>query len=1376
MTKKSKIRILLFAFVTVVMIPFLTVMASELSRDSFSLSGDWKAKFSNQDVKNRLVPIEDSNQYTSYLTSSLEYEIMSFQVDYTLEAAAGITEIYLFKDTNLLSSDTILNVQYYTSEDRDVTIEHNESQSFNLKNVDGYTEGETITKAILEYSVAEGELFTDPVEELPLVTFNMWNPEAKDGSGTITQHITSLSYMKDGQVYYEEDAGFDINDDYNLSDTFVSPSSMAIGQLENSSEIVLESSLDKESYIPKESGVYKISTYNNGEGNLGETIVDIAIPKKGDGNSSPFSMFLNGMVILTGKDFASTSTSVQYSVDGNTWLNLTDNYSEISFVRIFSQGNSVGVTNKIEIPFKVDDLIDNQEASLDASVVTKVSYTKDSDDAINIEDAKTIQVQRVELQGTISVEKSSTFAGDILTASPNLTNSIVPGELASTYNWQWYRGDELVEGASGNSYMLTAEDYEKDIRVQITGTGNYYGNVEATITMGVIISGEVAISGTPMAKKTLIADIESITPAGTPLEYQWYSNGEAIDGANSKEYKLTLDDIGSLIHVSVYGAGLNTGKISSEEMGPIHEPTPEIKVVGDKIIVENNESDLFKITYQWTGETEIGYSDWGEFEKRSNFITQWSNISAANKELETFGGVGWYTVLAFYKNDNKVFITETLYVDESNINSKGFTISYTDEKNLMGNTNQYLYYYAGEENSCVYNWGQFQAKSNKKYETVKLYQPTKSFDFKVEQTGWYTVCVMAENGNRYYNVYVELSEDEGYNRPKLQIVDKTITAYDSEPAITLIEYIKGIAENPGEFNRLFEEGEIEKGLSDTNGVTVEGFGDYSLRITNELGQVYYFKTIITEGPELNYDNLNNTITEAEDLIANPQISINGKHDENGKIMEVRSDYTNKEALDSLFAEIARVKALTGNFSRQSDIDKAQESLQQVIKAYNSSLKKVAIGFVSSNEDNISIGAPKELGGKITKILYRSNVEKTGLQGGILHNWTVFSASTSVTAQKSSLEFENVPGGIYSFLVFYQTDDGVTTSYYEDVVVSDSNNMILSATMTLLDMIAESYDLLNEYPNVTGKNYDLLYGAIIKATKIVQNIEGNYNFNNYISAGRNLASAITSFKKSVEAVEPVPFAEHDLHTIEANNGNFIVSSKDTNGENDLISVAYAKGTYDKWLTFREADYTSIAANGKDVEFSVAYNEEYTVLMKYRDGTSEYKQITVTDIYLPFAIEEMDGYLKLTNRDEDITRIGYSYGENLDSFSEDFIWTDLDLEKISLPILDNGIHTVCVLMEDGAVYYDTIMISSLTSPVMLESDTDTLTIIDYTWDLTTGAYIKGDYQTWEEVRDSATYISPSIPFDCSKMEAGKYTFFLWGKDGRQYRLVYDYQKEV
>lgn len=175
-----------------------------------------------------------------------------------------------------------------------------------------------------------------------------------------------------------------------------------------------------------------------------------------------------------------------------------------------------------------------------------------------------------ELKVSISVEGSGSTDGEVATGAV-LKASVVPAGATVTY--QWMRDDSNIQDATGASYTVADADAGKAIRVKVTGTGLYTGQVVSSDAITVqaaqeveklevaITSGGAVVSGNVPTGTALSA---AVTPAGAKVSYQWYVSGSAVAAATGSNYTVRDEDAGGTIYVTVTGTeGAYSGKVAS---------------------------------------------------------------------------------------------------------------------------------------------------------------------------------------------------------------------------------------------------------------------------------------------------------------------------------------------------------------------------------------------------------------------------------------------------------------------------------------------------------------------------------------------------------------------------------------------------------------------------------------------------------------------------------------------------------------------------------------------------------------------------------------------------------------------------------------------
>ncbi len=206
-------------------------------------------------------------------------------------------------------------------------------------------------------------------------------------------------------------------------------------------------------------------------------------------------------------------------------------------------------------------------------------------------------------------------------------------------SFQWFRDNEIIDGETSMTYVLTQNDVGSNIHAVATYLDDFDEPSQVVSnTMGPIAnandlpSGSVNLSGTAREGETLtvtnsLGDIDGISGS---INYQWYRNGEVIDGANSENYQLTQLDVGATIYVVAnyvddYGTAEN---MSSNILGPVENsndtPTGSVTISGvaregEILTAANTLADVDGISqpivYQWlrdgtiiAGETNTNYS------------------------------------------------------------------------------------------------------------------------------------------------------------------------------------------------------------------------------------------------------------------------------------------------------------------------------------------------------------------------------------------------------------------------------------------------------------------------------------------------------------------------------------------------------------------------------------------------------------------------------------------------------------------------------------------------------------------------------------------------------------------------------------------------
>ncbi len=148
--------------------------------------------------------------------------------------------------------------------------------------------------------------------------------------------------------------------------------------------------------------------------------------------------------------------------------------------------------------------------------------------------------------------------GSILTAN---TGAWTPAPVGIAF--QWKRAGINIPGATGPTYLLSAEDQGRTITVSAVGSKVGFTPVTKTSVATASVAAPPAatltatptptISGTAQIDNELTVTTGVWAPDPVALSIQWLRNGVAIPGANSTTYTPGSADVGKTIRVSVKG-------------------------------------------------------------------------------------------------------------------------------------------------------------------------------------------------------------------------------------------------------------------------------------------------------------------------------------------------------------------------------------------------------------------------------------------------------------------------------------------------------------------------------------------------------------------------------------------------------------------------------------------------------------------------------------------------------------------------------------------------------------------------------------------------------------------------------------------------------
>ena len=209
---------------------------------------------------------------------------------------------------------------------------------------------------------------------------------------------------------------------------------------------------------------------------------------------------------------------------------------------------------------------------LNKAIKVSVTFTDDDGYTATLTSAATGSVARPANQAPTGLPTitGTVQVGETLTAD---TSAISDGNglTSVSYSYQWIRNDgnsdTVITGATGSTYVLTADDAGKAIKAQVgfTDDDGYTATLTSAATGSVARppneapSGQPTITGMAQVGETLSADTSGISDANglntVSYSYQWIRNDGNSDadipGATAQTYTLTSDDQGNTVKVKV---------------------------------------------------------------------------------------------------------------------------------------------------------------------------------------------------------------------------------------------------------------------------------------------------------------------------------------------------------------------------------------------------------------------------------------------------------------------------------------------------------------------------------------------------------------------------------------------------------------------------------------------------------------------------------------------------------------------------------------------------------------------------------------------------------------------------------------------------------
>lgn len=347
--------------------------------------------------------------------------------------------------------------------------------------------------------------------------------------------------------------------------------------------------------------------------------------------SGTLSLYLNGTSIASVSNNAAVNLSSDPLVLG---AELTSNVSQTGFAGFITQFRivksalrSASFTPELNPSVAANTLIHirgNSDAFLaDSSTFARTATNNGS--VVYSTDYPTLNPVQAPTIGSASISGTTT-RGQTLTAS---AGSLGGGAATST-TYQWQRATTVggaysnITGATNSTYVLSADDVSRFIRVQITVSntaGSNSATSSATSQIAEIPAPTIAsasISGTPTQGQTLTASAGTLGGgAVTTTSYQWQSSSTSggtyanIAGATASTYILPSAQVGNYIKVviTVTNAGGSASATSSATnvIAPIAPTIGSATIAGTPSLNETltatagslGGGPVTSTTYQW---------------------------------------------------------------------------------------------------------------------------------------------------------------------------------------------------------------------------------------------------------------------------------------------------------------------------------------------------------------------------------------------------------------------------------------------------------------------------------------------------------------------------------------------------------------------------------------------------------------------------------------------------------------------------------------------------------------------------------------------------------------------------------------------------------
>jgi polygalacturonase len=221
----------------------------------------------------------------------------------------------------------------------------------------------------------------------------------------------------------------------------------------------------------------------------------------------------------------------------------------------------------VDIPGATSGTYRVQDADADKALTVTLSATKANCQPFSItSEAKTVTSQGVMSVGSFTIGGVAAPGNNVWVV---IKDAVIP--TGATLAYQWARDGVNIPGATSSTYRVTDADVDTELTVTLTATKANCTTFTVTAAAhpaaeGIMSVGAFGVDGTgKIGFNVWVVITDPTIPGGATLSYQWYRDGNPIDGATAGTYRLAAADDGHVITVTLTAvkAGCQTLTVTS---------------------------------------------------------------------------------------------------------------------------------------------------------------------------------------------------------------------------------------------------------------------------------------------------------------------------------------------------------------------------------------------------------------------------------------------------------------------------------------------------------------------------------------------------------------------------------------------------------------------------------------------------------------------------------------------------------------------------------------------------------------------------------------------------------------------------------------------